>query len=129
MGLSDKTIGVNSAAASSRPELANKRMEMWYEMKEWLKSGGAIPDDRKLRDDLVTPYYDYHRGTGKMKLESKQAIKKVRKMPSPDRADALALTFAYPVRKRVGVAAEVVFVSGGRARSIGGGPHAVLVNN
>jgi uncharacterized protein (UPF0248 family) len=129
MGLSDKTVGVNGAAASSRPELANKRMEMWYEMKEWLKSGGAIPDDRKLRDDLVTPYYDYHRGTGKMKLESKQAIKKVRKMPSPDRADALALTFAYPIRKRVGAAAEVMFVSGGRARSIGGGPHAVLVNS
>jgi len=127
MGLGDKVIGVNSAAASSRPELANKRMEMWYEMKEWLKEGGTIPDDKKLRDDLVTPYYDYHRQSGKMKLESKQAIKQVRKMPSPDRADALALTFAYPVRKRLGPQAEKVFVSGGRSRSIGGGPRAVLV--
>ena len=129
MGMSDKVVGVNSSAASSRPELANKRMEMWYEMKEWLKSGGAIPDDRKLRDDLVTPYYDYHRQSGKMKLESKQAIKKVRKLPSPDRADALALTFAYPVVKRLGVNGDRFFVSGGRSRSIGGGPHAVLVNN
>jgi len=37
------------------------------------------------------------------------------------------LTFAYPVRKRLGPQAEKVFVSGGRSRSIGGGPRAVLV--
>ena len=52
MGMSDRPL-VLIACASSRPELANKRMEMWYEMKEWLKSGGAIPDDRKLRDDFL----------------------------------------------------------------------------
>ena len=117
MGLSDKVTGVSSSSASSRSELANKRMEMWYEMKEWLKLGGAIPDDRTLRDDLVTPYYDYHRSSGKMKLESKQAIKQLRNLPSPDHADALALTFAYPVSKKYGMKSEQYSVVGGMARS------------
>jgi hypothetical protein len=90
---------------------------MWYEMKEWLKNGGAIPDDRVLRDDLVTPYYDYHRQSGKMKLESKQAIKQLRNLPSPDHADALALTFSYPVLKKQGQQGERHHVVGGMSRS------------
>jgi len=90
---------------------------MWYEMKEWLKLGGAIPDDRTLRDDLVTPYYDYHRQSGKMKLESKQAIKKLRNLPSPDHADALALTFAYPVNKRHSESSQTYSVIGGMSRT------------
>jgi hypothetical protein len=117
MGLGDRVLGVSSSSASSRQELANKRMEMWYEMKDWLKNGGAIPDDRTLRDDLVTPYYDYHRQSGKMKLESKQAIKQLRKLPSPDHADALALTFSYPVHKKQGIEAERYNVVGGMSRS------------
>jgi hypothetical protein len=117
MGLGDIVVGVSSSSASSRQELANKRMEMWYEMKEWLKLGGAIPDDRTLRDDLVTPYYDYHRQSGKMKLESKQAIKKLRNLPSPDHADALALTFAYPVNKRHSESSQTYSVIGGMSRT------------
>jgi len=73
----------------------NKRAEMWGEMRDWLKSGGAIPKDNVLRDDL-TGIETVPRMDGKIQLEPKEALKD-RGLPSPNRADALALTFAFPV--------------------------------
>lgn len=79
----------------------NKRAEIWGEMKEWL-SGGAIPDDTDLEQQLIGVEYGYRekRGRDAILLESKKDMK-ARGLPSPDRADALALTFAYPVAQRV----------------------------
>ena len=75
---------------------ANKRAEMWGDMKEWIKSVGALPDDEELRDDLTGPEA-FVNGSGKLQLESKADMKK-RGLASPNKADALALTFAFPVR-------------------------------
>lgn len=73
---------------------ANKRAEIWCAMREWLK-GGAIPEDTQLRDELIGPQYGYNKDN-LIQLESKADMKK-RGLSSPDIADALALTFAYPV--------------------------------
>lgn len=73
----------------------NRRMEMWWEMKQWLEKGGAIPPDEMLQADLAAPTYGFTiRGT--KILEPKDKIKE-RIGRSPDMADALALTFAAPV--------------------------------
>jgi hypothetical protein len=77
----------------------NKRSEMWKEARDWLKAGGAIPADQQLRDDLLGPE-TVPRSDGKILLESKDSMK-ARGLPSPNRADALALTFAFPVQKRM----------------------------
>ena len=69
----------------------NKRAEMWFEMAEWVKRGGSLPEDTKLKRELTTPKYTFK--NGKFILEDKDQIKK-RLGFSPDRADALALTFA-----------------------------------
>ena len=74
---------------------ANKRAEMWLRMREWLRSGGAIPDDDRLEAELTSLEYK-HDANNAILLEKKEDMKK-RGLPSPDRADALALTFAYPV--------------------------------
>ncbi len=87
---------VSFAAKPRNPYYANKRAEMWAEMKEWLKTVGALPDDSALRDDLKGPEAFMNR-SGKLQLESKEDMKK-RGLASPNKADALALTFAYPVR-------------------------------
>lgn len=87
---------VSFAAKPRNPYYANKRAEMWAEMKEWLKTVGALPDDPALRDDLKGPEAFMNR-SGKLQLESKEDMKK-RGLASPNKADALALTFAYPVR-------------------------------
>lgn len=76
-------------------QYANKRAEMWGELAEWLKAGGALPDQAELKADLTCACYDFD-AAGRLRLESKEKIKE-RCGKSPDLADALALTFAAPV--------------------------------
>ncbi len=73
----------------------NKRAEMWGGAKKWLQEGGAIPKDDVLYQDLIGPE-TVPRPDGKIQLESKEQMKE-RGLASPNRGDALALTFAYPV--------------------------------
>jgi hypothetical protein len=94
-------IGVDFGGRPGSETFANKRAEMWSAMNDWLKSGGAIPDMVDLKADLCTPQYSFANARGKFELESKDDIKS-RGMPSPDLADALALTFAHPVAPRGG---------------------------
>lgn len=69
----------------------NKRMEMWADMRTWLESGGSLPEDTELLDDLTAPTYHFTPDS-KMALEKKEDMKK-RCLASPDCADAVALTF------------------------------------
>lgn len=79
-----------------RKDCVNKRAEMWQLMKEWLQQGGTIPyDDQELVDDLTGPE-TAPTMDGRIALEKKEDMKK-RGVPSPNCADALALTFAQPV--------------------------------
>ena len=89
---------VSFAGKSTDIGYLNKRAEMWGGIRAWLKAGGAIPPDDVLRQDLIGPEI-LARLDGKIALESKDDMKQ-RGIPSPNRADALALTFAYPVIKR-----------------------------
>jgi phage terminase large subunit len=85
----------------SRPDgmtnakVANKRAEMWVRMREWLQGEVGIPDDPALEAQLTSVEYK-HDANNALLLERKEDMKR-RGLPSPDRADALALTFAYPV--------------------------------
>ena len=76
-------------------KVANKRAEMWVRMREWLNGVSAIPDDPHLAAQLTAVEYK-HDANNAILLEKKEDMKR-RGLPSPDRADALALTFAYPV--------------------------------
>lgn len=87
------------AGASSDPGCINKRAEIWKLTRDWLKDGGAIDkNDQVLYNDLIGPQ-TIPRTDGKIQLESKKDMK-ARNVPSPGRADALALSFAYPVAKK-----------------------------
>jgi hypothetical protein len=83
------------AKAVDGTRYANKRAEMWAAMRDWLKSGGSIPDDKELIADLCSLTYSFD-AAGRMLLEKKEDAKK-RGIPSPDTADSLALTFFSPV--------------------------------
>lgn len=76
----------------------NKRAEMYGLMKEWLQIG-QIPDEQALIDDLTGVEYGFAK-ENKIQLEKKEDMKK-RGLASPDIADALALTFAFPVSNAV----------------------------
>ena len=90
-GESPQEIHFSSKAMDSR--YYNRRAEMWFEMAEWVKRGGALPICQTLKKELTAPTYSFK--NGKLILESKEQIKD-RLGFSPDRADALALTFAIP---------------------------------
>jgi hypothetical protein len=93
-----KVRGVNfSWTAKKKRRYGNKRAEMWGEMKLWLRTA-QIPDDKYLKTDLSAPKKEPD-SKGVVFLESKRDMKK-RKMASPDSADALAVTFAFPVASR-----------------------------
>lgn len=95
--------GIQFGAGADDPKTyARLREEMWGRMKLWLMDGGTIPNDQGLIDDLTAPEYDILPG-GQIKLESKKDMKK-RGLPSPDSADALALTFAYKIEEYIPLA-------------------------
>lgn len=78
----------------------DKKAEMWSAGKQWMVEGGALPDDRELRQDLCGPMYDH---TPKMALfiEDKRSMRR-RGLASPDNGDAFMLTFARRARRKDG---------------------------
>lgn len=91
--------GVNFGSKSLEPErYINKRVEMWDGIRKWLEDGGALPNNAQLKNELVFPEYSFD-AANRMKLTSKEEIKE-KTGSSPDIADSLALTFAFPVRPK-----------------------------
>ena len=85
-------------SVSSSPEWANKRTEMWADLRDWL-GGGCLDNDPVLFGDLTAPEYHPHgKASDKMMLQSKEALKDLG-YKSPDDGDALALTFATHVAR------------------------------
>lgn len=86
------------SSKSMDPGCVNKRAEMWEQTRQWLKKGGVLEEDEIMRADLtgleLVPRLD-----GRKQLESKEHMKN-RGLASPNRADALAITFAFPVASR-----------------------------
>ena len=85
-------------AKSEDTEWANKRTELWAKMRDWLK-GACIDNSQDLTDDLTGPQYQFMAGSDKLRLESKEDMKK-RGLASPDHGDALACTFAVQVARK-----------------------------
>jgi phage terminase large subunit len=89
-------VDVNSSLRMSNGQDYNLRAFMWREMREWLK-GASIPNDDDLKTDLTGLHYLFK--GGELLIEDKGDAKR-RGVKSPDRADSLALTFAYPTVAR-----------------------------
>jgi hypothetical protein len=70
---------------------------MWSAMREWLKTA-SITEDRRLKDDL-TGVRSLFTSSGAIQLESKKDMR-ARGLASPDSADALCMTFAFPIFHR-----------------------------
>jgi hypothetical protein len=96
LGYRDKVVAVNAGVkALDENRFVNKRAEMWGEMRGWLEEVPVkIPDIDSLHADLCSVKYKFDSNT-RLSLERKEDLKK-RGIRSPDEADALALTFAYP---------------------------------
>lgn len=105
-------FAIHFAGKATDPRYYNKRAEMWFDMCQWVKDGGALPNIPELVEELTVPTYSFK--GDKILIEDKDQIKE-RLGRSPDYADALALTFAQPVapmsaadraRRELGITAE-----------------------
>jgi hypothetical protein len=104
LGLNVRDVNVSESSALN-PTAAKLRDELWLTLRDWLAQRACrIPRDEELRAELIGPTYSFL-SNGRIKVEGKVDMKK-RGMRSPDKADAVGLTFA-------GQAAYV----GGRASS------------
>lgn len=88
-------VDVNGGNQSLNPRFLNKRAEMWWEMKEFIEGTCELPPDARMAEELTCVEYDYT-DKGRIRLDRKSDIMEQYGF-SPDRADALAMTFAYPV--------------------------------
>ncbi|MFC1895986.1 hypothetical protein ACFL0Q_04935, partial [Thermodesulfobacteriota bacterium] len=68
------------------------RDELWWACREWLRTdpGAMLPPDELLLEELRIPTYEVR--NGKVTVMRKDTMRDLLKR-SPDRADALCLTF------------------------------------
>lgn len=82
----------------------NRRAEMWDAMRDWFNdpAGVQIPDADALHGDICAPVWGSgqtrHKSNNELVIEPKDKIRE-RLGSSPDLGDAMALTFAVPVRE------------------------------
>jgi len=89
-------VGVHFSEKSSSPRYYNKRTEMMFELVEWIKGGGALPNIPELAAALTQTTYTFKGDS--ILIEPKDIIKE-KLGYSPDHMDAAMLTFAHPVLK------------------------------
>lgn len=95
LGYGSIVHGINVADAPNDAErFLNRRAEAWWQVKEWLESGGMLPDDRGILGALTAPKYKFA-SNGTIRLEPKDETKK-RLGRSPDEGDALMLALLNP---------------------------------
>lgn len=95
--LGKSPIGISFSQKSSDSKYHNKRTEMAFNLIEWIKRGGVLPEIKELKDALIATTYTF-KGE-QLILEPKEDIKIKLHGVSPDHMDALMLTFAMPVER------------------------------
>lgn len=96
-----KVIELHPGANSSNPEhYYRKRDEIWGLMRDWLIDEGCIADEKDLVEQLSKIQYTLDRFDQRIKIEPKDDYMDRTKLPSPDEADSLALTFGVKVARR-----------------------------
>jgi hypothetical protein len=98
----DLFIEIPGKEPELRPGPYNRRAEIWMRSRDWLDepAGVQIPDTDSLQADACAPGYHYN-ANSYLLIESKEHMRDVRKIRSPDEWDAVALTFADSVAEEV----------------------------
>jgi len=84
-------VRVKASHRVGRPPYERVRDALWGNLRDWLRHGGAIPEDTKLARELHAPAWIELAGTGLVKATPKSELRKELGR-SPDRADAVALS-------------------------------------
>lgn len=107
LGCRAERVMVASAptVATEQGQFGILRDQIWWAVREWLRTdiGAMLPPDERLLEELGIPTYATAKGL--IKVMAKDVMKELLGR-SPDRADALALTFAPRVRSLAGILAQ-----------------------
>ncbi len=98
--------GVHFGGSAQRPtRFYNRRSEIFWELRRLLNDALiTLPRDEELAGQLLGLRYDIS-SSGQVRLEGKPEMRR-RGMPSPDKADALALAFLVPPSLGIWTGAE-----------------------
>lgn len=93
----------SSEKAIEDDKFYNKRAEMQWNIRDLLKDENIILgfDDEQLENQMTATKYDINNRSGLIKAEPKKDVKK-RLGESPDKADAVCMTFYKPKPKKKG---------------------------
>ena len=100
-----RVVGVDFGGTKFAPWIGeercvNYRAAMWKRMADWTLTG-SLPASPELISDLTALTFNRRNAAGHYAIESKDAFKERTSFPSPDTADALALTFAETVPRDI----------------------------
>lgn len=85
---------IGSERSSEPRKYRNKRAENYFSFRKALEDGASIPDDSKLRAEMLSIRYRIL-SDGLIQIESKDELRK-RGLNSPDRLDALVMLASQP---------------------------------
>lgn len=89
-----KVTGVNAGSEASDPtRYFNKRAEIYWRTREWIKQGGRLSYDQRWLQLAKIKYTADEKG--RLKIMSKKEMRE-NNIASPDEADALSMTFYDP---------------------------------
>lgn len=93
----DQVYGLNMSQKATRSdEFINLRAELGWILRDKFYEGSIyIPDDDFLKSELSAVHYDFA-SDGRRKLQDKKEIKKSLNGRSPDRFDAMMMSYATP---------------------------------
>jgi hypothetical protein len=96
-----KIVEVHPGSPALEPLIyVNKRAELWGKMRDWIYNEGCMPNDPELVIQMTSIQYGFDVGGQRLKLERKELYKQRTGLPSPDKADSLATTFAHKFARK-----------------------------
>lgn len=95
-------VGSRPTATTTKLQFAKLRDQLWFALADWLREGGAIPDDPLLVSELIAPTYSFD-AAARVVVQPKDEIQEqLKPRRSPDRAEALMLSVYSPPRGGTG---------------------------
>lgn len=82
------------AGKADNPKFFNKRAQILWDAAQWVKGGGALAPDERLKKQMTSLTYSYK--GDRIIMEPKEMFK-ARIGHSPDEFDSLGISFAFPI--------------------------------
>jgi len=93
--------GKTSTFIDGKEVYGNRRAEAHGKFRDWIGNGDVyeIPDNQELINDICAPLETVHKVSGRIMVESKEDMRDIRGIPSPDGLDVCIMIKCEELRK------------------------------